>query len=213
MAVDTQQILDEAEKLGRLVAQHPAIERYKQAQRAVADDPETSRTMAELNRQLEALARQQQAGMPVTDAQRQQLEAMEGRIVSNIKVKALNLAEVEFIDLLRKVTQTIQRPLVPEQAGAGAGGAGGAGGAATATVAERVAVTPAASVTDALTVRVPAESVAVTWNPWNDDPSSTDHVTGPTVSPSGSLATALRATGVPAVAVPGTLIARSGARR
>jgi cell fate (sporulation/competence/biofilm development) regulator YlbF (YheA/YmcA/DUF963 family) len=127
MPVDTQQILDEAEKLGRLVAQHPAIDRYKQAQRAVAEDPETSRTMAELNRQLETLARQQQAGMPVTDAQRQQLEAMEGRIVSNIKVKALNMAEVEFIDLLRKVTQTIQRPLVPEQPGGGAGAGAGAG--------------------------------------------------------------------------------------
>ena len=49
--------------------------------------------------------------MNITDAQRQQLESLQSRIVSNIKVKALNLAQVEFVDLLRRITQTIQKPL------------------------------------------------------------------------------------------------------
>ena len=49
--------------------------------------------------------------MPVTDAQRQTLEQLQSRIVSHIKVKALNLAEVDFMDLMRKVSQTWQRPL------------------------------------------------------------------------------------------------------
>jgi cell fate (sporulation/competence/biofilm development) regulator YlbF (YheA/YmcA/DUF963 family) len=120
MAIDTQQIMDEAEKLGRLVAQHPAIENYRKAQRAIAEDPEASRSLAEFDRQLENLARQEQTGMGITDAQRQQLESLQTRIVSNIKVKALNMAQV-----LRKVTQTVQRPLT-EAAGGSAGG-GGAG--------------------------------------------------------------------------------------
>src|SRR5438067_4324332 len=88
MAVDTQQILDEAEKLGQLVAQHPAVERYKQAQKAVADDPEASRLMSDFERAYAKLAQQAEAGLPVTDAQRDQLEAIQGRIVSHIKVKA-----------------------------------------------------------------------------------------------------------------------------
>jgi cell fate (sporulation/competence/biofilm development) regulator YlbF (YheA/YmcA/DUF963 family) len=95
MAVDTQQIMDEAEKLGRLVAQHPAIESYRKAQTAIAEDPEASRSLAEFDRQLES------------------------RIVSNIKVKALNMAQVEFMDLLRKVTQTVQKPLTEAAGGAG----------------------------------------------------------------------------------------------
>ena len=121
MAVETQQILEEAEKIGKLVAQHPAVEKYRNAQKAVAEDPEASRALAEFERQLETLGRQEQAGMPVTDAQRQTLEQLQSRIISNIKVKALNMAQVEFIDLLRKVTQTIQRP-VTERAGGGAPG-------------------------------------------------------------------------------------------
>jgi cell fate (sporulation/competence/biofilm development) regulator YlbF (YheA/YmcA/DUF963 family) len=129
MPVDTQQIMDEAEKLGRLVAQHPAIDSYRKAQRAIAEDPDASRSLAEFDRQLENLARQEQTGMGITDAQRQQLESLQSRIVSNIKVKALNMAQVEFMDLLRKVTQTIQRPLTDAAAGyAGGPGGGGNGG-------------------------------------------------------------------------------------
>ena len=125
MAVDTQQIISEAEKLGQLVAQHPAVAKYKQAQKSVADDPEATRLLADFDRQLETLSRQESSGMPVTDAQRQQLESLQSRIVSHIKVKNLNLAQVEFIDLLRRVTQTIQRPLAdaaPARSTAGAPG-------------------------------------------------------------------------------------------
>ena len=123
MPVDTQQILDEAEKLGQLVSQHPAVDRYKQAQKAVADDAEASRLMADFERAYAKLAQQAEAGLPVTDAQRDQLESIQSKIVSHIKVKNLNLAQVEFVDLLRKVGQTIQKPLA---GGAGPAGAAGA---------------------------------------------------------------------------------------
>jgi cell fate (sporulation/competence/biofilm development) regulator YlbF (YheA/YmcA/DUF963 family) len=119
MAVDTQQIMDVAEKLGKMVAEHPAVARYQAAQKAVADDPEASRMLQDFDKALERLARQEQSGMPVTDAQRQQLETLQSRIVSHIKVKNLNLAQVDFVDLLRKVNQLIQKPLAPAQAAPG----------------------------------------------------------------------------------------------
>ncbi|MEA2710663.1 MAG: hypothetical protein QOF78_3264 [Phycisphaerales bacterium] len=128
MPVDTNQILAEADKLGQLVAQHPAVERYKSAQRAVAEDPDANRTMSEFERQIETLARQESTGMPVTDAQRQQLESLQSRIVSNVKVKNLNMAQVDFIDLLRKVNQAVQSKVV--EAGGMAGGRGAPAGAA-----------------------------------------------------------------------------------
>ena len=111
MAVDTQQILDAAETLGKMVAEHPAVARYQQAQKSVADDAEATRMLTDFDKALEKLGRQEQSGMPVTEAQQQQLQAMQSRIVSHIKVKALNMAQVDFIDLLRKVNQMIQKPL------------------------------------------------------------------------------------------------------
>ncbi len=128
MPVETDQIIQEAEKLGQLVAQHQAVARYKQAQKSVAEDPEAGRLLADFDRQLETLGRQEQAGMPVTDAQRMQLESLQSRIISHIKIKNLNMAQVEFVDLLRRVTQTIQRQVVDVPGGAGGGG--GAGGPA-----------------------------------------------------------------------------------
>jgi len=98
-----------------MLSEHPAVVRYQQAQKAVAEDAEANRLLQEFDRTLEQLARQEHAGMQVTDAQRQQLEALQSRIVSHIKVKNLNLAQVEFIDLLRRVNQTIQKPLAPAQ--------------------------------------------------------------------------------------------------
>jgi len=111
MAVDNKEIFDLAEKIGQLLKDHPTVQRFRSAQKALTDDPEASRMLAEFERQLEALARQEQTGRPVTDAQRLALEGLQSRIVSHLKVKNMNLAQLEFIDLLRKISQTYQRPL------------------------------------------------------------------------------------------------------
>jgi len=131
MPTDTQSILDAAEKIGEQVKQHPAFERYRAAAKTVSDDPEAGRLVADFNRQLETLLRQEQSGMPVTDAQHQQLETLQQRIASHIKMKALHMAQTDFYDLMRKITQTIQKPLADVAgggSGAGTQGGGGQGG-------------------------------------------------------------------------------------
>ncbi len=114
MPSTTQDILDKATALGKLVAEHPAVAKYRAAQQSVASDPDAGGLMREFNRQLEALARAEQMGAGITDAQRQQLENLQSQIMSHIKIKALNLAQVDFIDLLRKVTAEIHKPLSGE---------------------------------------------------------------------------------------------------
>jgi cell fate (sporulation/competence/biofilm development) regulator YlbF (YheA/YmcA/DUF963 family) len=119
--------MDEAGKLGDLVAQHPAVARYKDARKGVEQDPDANRLLAEFDRQIESLARQQQSGLPVTDAQQQSLEALQSRLVSHLKIKALNMAQVEFIDLLRRITQTIQTRLNLQEGGASPASSGAGG--------------------------------------------------------------------------------------
>lgn len=118
MPADIQDIVSHAEKLGQLVADHPAVAKYRQAQKAVTDDSDARGLFADFNRMIEALARQEQQGMSISDAQRLSLESLQGKLASNIKVKALNLAQMEFMDVLRKVSEAWQKPL---------GGAMGAG--------------------------------------------------------------------------------------
>lgn len=110
MAVDTTKILEEAAKLGQLLKEHPAVERFKSAQKAVSEDIEASRLLADFERQADTLVRQEQQGRPVTDAQRMALESLQSKIVSHIKIKNLNLAQLEFTDLLRKIGDAYKRP-------------------------------------------------------------------------------------------------------
>lgn len=133
MPADISDILQHAEKLGQMLADHPAIAKYKQAQKAVSDDPDARGAIGDFNRMLEALARQEQQGLAITDAQKLSLQSLQERIVSNLKIKALNLAEVEFTDLLRKVSQAWQKPLgigLSGEALSGGSPIAGAGGAA-----------------------------------------------------------------------------------
>lgn len=90
--------------------------------KSVEDDAEATRLLGELDRQVDTITRQRQAGIAPTDAQQHTIEALQNKIVSHIKIKALNMAQVEFVDLLRKITQTIQRPLSETPAAAPAAG-------------------------------------------------------------------------------------------
>jgi cell fate (sporulation/competence/biofilm development) regulator YlbF (YheA/YmcA/DUF963 family) len=136
MPATEQEIVDQAKKLGDLVAQHPAIAKYREAQRAVSQDPDASRLLSEFDRQLETLARQEQSGMGVTDAQRRSLEALQAQIASQLKVKALSIAQVDYMDLLRKVSQAWQRPIA--EAGGAPVGASGAGSRMTSAPSARM---------------------------------------------------------------------------
>ena len=53
MAVDTETILADADKLGQLVSQHPAVAKYRAAQKSVADDPDATRLLKDFDRLLE----------------------------------------------------------------------------------------------------------------------------------------------------------------
>lgn len=115
------EILDAANKLGEMVAKHPAVQKYKDAQKAVSADPEAGRLLGDFEKELVSLSRQEQSGLPVTEAQQQKLQAIQSRIVSNLRIKALNLAEVEFYDLLRKVNQAVLRQVSPPPSGGSQG--------------------------------------------------------------------------------------------
>lgn len=111
MPVEAKDIIDHAERLGKLVADHPAVQKYRDAQKSVGDDPDARAALSDFNRMIESLARQEQQGMSITDAQRLSLESLQTRVASNLKVKALNIAQVDFMDLLRKVSEAWQKPL------------------------------------------------------------------------------------------------------
>jgi hypothetical protein len=67
--------------------------------------------------------------MPVSDAQRHQLENLQSMLASHLKIKNLNMAQVEFIDLLRKVSDAIRSKIADQPNGPGGAGGGAPAGA------------------------------------------------------------------------------------
>lgn len=122
MPTDTQALLDAANKLGDLLNEHPAVEKFKQAQKALQDDPDASSLLKNFNSVLTQIAHNERAGMPPTEEQRTKFEALQTQIASHLKFKSYSMAEYELTDLLRKISQAWQKPL----ARVGAGSAGGA---------------------------------------------------------------------------------------
>lgn len=123
MPADTQSILDAAAKVGDLLAQHPAVEKFKQSQKALADDPAAAKMLAEFNSVLTQISHNERAGLPPTEEQRKKYELLQQQIAGHLKFKSYSIAEYELTDLLRKISQTWQKPLARQPGAAGAPGA------------------------------------------------------------------------------------------
>jgi cell fate (sporulation/competence/biofilm development) regulator YlbF (YheA/YmcA/DUF963 family) len=117
------QITETARKLGELVAKHPAIRKYAEAQEALSKDSDATRLLGDFERRAAVLMRNEQMGQVVGDTERRELEALQQQIASNLRVKAFSIAQTDMTDLLRRVSQTWQRPVAEAQ---GAGGDGSA---------------------------------------------------------------------------------------
>lgn len=109
------EILETAEKLGNLIAKHPAIEKYADAQKALRDDKDAGRMLQQFEQKAMVLARNEQYGQPVSQAERQELETMQANLASNLRVKAFSIAQADMTDLLRKVSQAWQKPVAKAQ--------------------------------------------------------------------------------------------------
>lgn len=109
------QIMDTAAKLGDLVAKHPAIQKYAEAQEALSNDAEATRLLQQFEQKAMVMARNEQMGQPISQNERQELEQMQTTIAGNIRVKAFSIAQTDMTDLLRKVSQTWQKPVAKAQ--------------------------------------------------------------------------------------------------
>ena len=128
----TDEILQTADRLGELVAKHPSVQKLADAQEAIGKDPAAQQLLQQFDQKLQVMARNEQHGQPVSPSERQEIEALQQQLASDIKIKAFSMAQVDLTDLLRKVSQAWQKPVAEAQgqdvSQGGPGGPGGPGG-------------------------------------------------------------------------------------
>lgn len=106
MADDTQ-ILEQAAKLGELIAEHEATKSFESAAKAFEADVASQRALTDFQRFAQTLQQKAQQGSPIEVADKQKLDELQQAVVTNPLLANMQRAEMDYTDLLRKVDAAI----------------------------------------------------------------------------------------------------------
>lgn len=126
MPVTTDDILKKARELGDLIGQHPAAKKLEDVLTRLQADIEAQRAMTDYNRHLQVLGEKEAAGKPIEVGDKRKLDDLQKAVVRNRTLSDFQLAQMDYLDLMRKVDEAIEGA-APGGGGAGGAPAGGAG--------------------------------------------------------------------------------------
>ncbi|MFN3166021.1 MAG: YlbF family regulator [Phycisphaeraceae bacterium] len=125
-------ILEQATKLGEMLAEHGTTKKLESASKAFEADVNSQRALADYQRFAQSLQQKAQQGQPIEVADKQKLESLQQAVITNPMLANMQRAEMDYVDLLRKIDAAIvgSGGAVAASAAkpdAGQGGAPGAG--------------------------------------------------------------------------------------
>lgn len=100
-------IIEQATKLGELIAEHETVKKLASANQAFEDDINSQRVFTDYQRFAQALQQKMQMGQPVEVADKQQMETLKQAVITNPLLANMQKAEMDYLDLLRKVDRAI----------------------------------------------------------------------------------------------------------
>ena len=106
-----ERILGLASRLGQTIAESTAAKALQAARQAVDADKELQQVMRDYRQQADKLRKLEQETKPIEPEDKRALEAMNQKLAASEKFKTLTAAQMEYIDLLRKVNEAVQKEL------------------------------------------------------------------------------------------------------
>ena len=116
---DTNQVLAAAGTLGNLIGSHPSVASYKELTRQLDLDITARNLVGQFEQTMEALAMKEASGQPIEIADKQNVERLQQSIALHPLLKKLMAAQVEYMELMRKVQETINAGVAGKPAAAG----------------------------------------------------------------------------------------------
>lgn len=122
----TQEILDAADKLGKLVAEHDSARKLEELLKRLESNQQAQRALTDYNRHLQTLAEKQQQGQPIEVEDKRKLEQLQQAVATDPTLRELQMVQMDYVDLLRKIDEKItgEAPTAGQSPLAGAGPAG-----------------------------------------------------------------------------------------
>ena len=106
------QILSLAEQLGKDIAQSPQAVGLRAARAELNKQADLLQLLKDYQAQTEKIARAEHEGKPVEVADKHKLSDIHGKLVASEVFKRFTAAQVEYIDLLRKVNDVMRQNLL-----------------------------------------------------------------------------------------------------
>ncbi|MEO0514590.1 MAG: YlbF family regulator [Planctomycetota bacterium] len=104
---DQQAILDAAATLGQLIAEYPATQKLEGLVKQLEADTDAQRLMNDLNRHNQTLAEKQAKGEPIEVDDKRKLQELQQAVGVNPILRDLQMAQMDYVDLMRKVDERI----------------------------------------------------------------------------------------------------------
>jgi cell fate (sporulation/competence/biofilm development) regulator YlbF (YheA/YmcA/DUF963 family) len=123
----TQEIVKAAQDLGKLIATHDAAKHFEQAMHTLEQDVEAQRALSDLNRLSEKIAQKEAQGQPIEVAEKRQMDQLRSKVIANAVLQQVQMAQMDYLDLMRKVDEAMGTGAPGEAAIPGAGAPGAAG--------------------------------------------------------------------------------------
>jgi len=120
MATDTDEIMKKARELGKMVADHPHAKKFAELAHDLGQDVEAQRVLTDYDRHLQALSEKEQAGKPIEVEDKRKLEQLQQAVVKNKKLRDFQMAQMDYLDLMRRIDEAISGESAPDEVPAAA---------------------------------------------------------------------------------------------
>lgn len=115
----TQEILDAAKSLGKLISTHAAAKRMDDLMKRLQNDREAQRVLTDFNRHMQMVSQKEQSGRPVEVEDKRKLDQHQTAVAQNLVLRELQMAQMDYLDLMRQVDDLVNGAAEGEAAATG----------------------------------------------------------------------------------------------
>jgi len=103
----TQQIIEAAEALGKLISSHDTASRFQDASQKLRENVEAQRLLNDFNRQVMTISQKEAEGKPIEVDDKRKLEQLQKQVIHNALLRDFQTAQMDYVDLMRKIDAAI----------------------------------------------------------------------------------------------------------
>jgi cell fate (sporulation/competence/biofilm development) regulator YlbF (YheA/YmcA/DUF963 family) len=104
-------ILAQAGRLGKMIADSPEAGKLKEAQKALEAEPELKQLLQDTQQHMDKMSQLESSGQPIEVDDKRRLQELQNQLIASETFKQFTAAQVEYVDLMRKVNEAMRSEL------------------------------------------------------------------------------------------------------